>query len=318
MYELWSKSDKPIQILVPVAGFSTSSFRQICLDYGADVVYSELASVAGLTYAPKKTLDLLVSAKDEKPLVMQLFGAEPKHFISATKLLMDAKRCKAYVKNYHLPAGIDINFGCPVAKVIKQGAGCGLFQDLKRSRKVIKEVLANTDLPVSIKIRSSVANIDCLEFLDYMRDLDIKAVMIHGRSLAQVFAGPVDHEIIKEARKYTKGLIIANGGINDLESAKKMLELTRADGLGWARGVLGKPWLFAEAKGEIVNIDLFKLKQIILTHAKLVIKEKGDLISMRAHLAWYASGWPKAKEIRPRLVKVTTLAELQAILKVWS
>ncbi len=317
MYKPWNKPKKPLQILAPIAGFTDSSFRRICLSYGADVVYTELASVAGLTYAPAKTLKLLTSHRSEQPLIIQLFGAEPKQFANATKLLMDLKKCKKYEKNYRLPAGIDINFGCPVTKVTKQGAGSALFQDLKRSREVITAVLANTTLPVSIKIRSGAGRIDCLEFLDYMKDLDIKTVMIHGRRLEQVFSGPVDYAIMKEARQHFKGLIIANGGINDLNIAKEALKISGADGLGWGRAVLSKPWLIAEAQGKKIKVELLDLKKLMIRHAKLVQKERGSLISMRAQLAWYAQGWPKAKEVRPLLVKVNDMGELKSVLRGW-
>ena len=166
MDNFWDKLKKPIYALAPMAGVTDSAFRQICKDFGADVVYSEMASVTALVYNPAKTLEMLKFSPKERPYVVQLFGSNPEHFAKAVKLV--EKEIK--------PDGIDINFGCPVPKVARQKAGAELFKDLKLSREVIKSVIANTTLPVSIKTRTKVGTVDILEFLKYVSDLDIKAI----------------------------------------------------------------------------------------------------------------------------------------------
>ena len=153
----WQKINKPILVLAPLAGFTDSAFRQIVTEYGADVVYSEMASATALFYDQAATLNLLKFDKQkEKNYVVQLFGSDPDHFAAATKIVTQKIK----------PQGIDINLGCPVGKVIKQGAGAALMADLVKAHAVIKAVCDNTDLPVSIKIRTKSGAIGALDFLD--------------------------------------------------------------------------------------------------------------------------------------------------------
>jgi len=322
MKNFWEKLKNSTQggqafyVLAPMAGITDSAFRQICKEFGADVVYSEMASVTALVYNPKPTLEMLEFSQKERPYVVQLFGSNPDHFAQAVKLV--TKKIK--------PDGIDINFGCPVKKVAKQGAGAVLMNDFKLAHKIIETTIKNTNLPVSIKCRSKVGEVDVLKFLDSVRDLDIKAVMIHGRTLAQGHSGSVDFEIIKKARNYFDGVIIANGGVKDCKSAEDLLGKTGADGIGIGQGALGRPWIFKEFRisnppaiarheraGYEFRIDDIKI--IALKHAKLVYKLKGEqgVVEMRKHLCWYVSGLPNASEIRRRLVKVKTVDEIQKI-----
>jgi len=313
----WQKlktSGRPILALAPMAGFTDSAFRQICKKYGADVLYSEMVSATALFYnrknrATNATWELLkFNHKLEKYYVVQLFGANPEHFAVASRLISEKIK----------PDGIDINFGCPVPKVCKQGAGCGLMKDLKKSRAVIEAVLANTDLPVSIKIRAGSSEVDALKFLKNIADLPVAAVMIHGRTLNQGFVGAADWSLVKKASQYFKGVIIANGGINDLSSARRALKLSRADGLGLARGILGRPWLFKEIKnGKVINLKTKQIFKIALDHAAREQKLKGKpgLIELRKHLVWYVAGLEGAAKLRERLVKVSSLKEIKDILR---
>lgn len=312
-WQILKKRKEPILALAPMAGFTDSAFRQICKKFGATVLYSEMVSVTALYYNQKlknnPTLDLLkFDRQKEKYYVVQLFGSDPEHFAVAIKIIAE------YIK----PDGIDINFGCPVPKIIKQGAGSGLMKNLAQSRKVIETVLSSTKLPVSIKIRAKSGDIDALEFLKNISDLPLAALMIHGRTLSQGFSSAVDYKLIKKARLYFKGIILANGGINSLADGQRALKDSAADGLGLARGVLGRPWLFKELKDnqeiDFCRVDIFKL---MITHAVLVQKLKGQsgIIELRKHLPWYLVGWPGASKLREKIVKIITLAELKKILK---
>ncbi len=319
-FNFWKKIEKPILALAPMAGITDCAFRRICKEFGADVLYGEMASAAALVYNPIKTLELLQSDKKEAPYIAQLFGSNPDHFAKAVRLLTSKKQpSRMPIAGCRLPDGIDINFGCPVPKVFKQGAGAALMQNLKQAREVIKAVLDNTDLPVSIKLRAKSGEIDCLMFLDYMKDLPISAAMIHGRTLSQGFGGPVDREIIKKARNYFGGIILANGGVMSAQDAFNLLEKTGAGGVGIARGALGRPWLFREVKNkkaeEKGEKEIFK---IALKHAELAEKLKGrqGIIEMRKHLCWYVRGLPGASEMRSGLVKVENSQDIKKILKI--
>lgn len=307
------KSGQPILALAPLAGFTDSAFRQICKKYGADVLYSEMASATALFYNQKikgnTTLELLKQDRQkEKYYVVQLFGFNPEHFVVATRII------NQYIK----PDGIDINLGCPVPKVIKQGAGSGLMKDLKKTRDVIEAVLFNTNLPVSVKIRTQAGSVSALDFLKNISDLPVSAVMIHGRSLTQGFAGPSDWKIIKAAKKYFKGVILANGGINSLSDAKKALKESGVKGLGLARGALGRPWLFKEIKtGKVINLSSKQIFKIALRHGELEQAQKGKrgIIEFRKHLVWYMQGMAGAAKLREQLVKVNSLLQIKKILK---
>jgi len=317
MANFWKSINKPILALAPMAGITDRAFRQMCKGFGADVVYSEMASATALVYNPLKTLEMLASDKNEQPYVVQLFGSNPDHFAQAVKLLTDKKKIqKLKATSYQLPAGIDINFGCPVKKVAKQGAGAVLMDKPELAREIIKAVFDNTDLPVSIKIRSKVGGTDALSLLDYLTDLPIAAVMIHGRTLAQGHSGPVDHQLIKEARNHFGGVILANGGVNDRETALQLLQKTGADGIGIGQGALGRPWVFQNVKCQMSNVkgraEIFK---ITLQHARLSNQLKGQtgIIEMRKHLCWYVTGLPDASALRRQLVTVSSLKEIERI-----
>jgi len=308
MKNFWKKLNRPIYALAPMAGVADSAFRQICKSFGADVVYSEMVSATAIVYNSKKTLELMKFSKAERPFVVQLFGSKPEHFAQAAKFI--TKKIK--------PDGIDINFGCPVKKVAKQGAGAVLMNDLSLSREIIKAVIDNTSLPVSIKIRSKVGETDAVNFLKKLSDLDIKAVMIHGRTVKQGNSGEVDFKIIKQARKYFKGIILANGGVKDRKSAEELLRLTGADGIGIGQGALGRPWIFSQLATHNSQLITNKLIfQTALEHAKLAEKLKGKsgIIEMRKHLCWYVNGLAGAGEFRKRLVKVKSIKDIKNILK---
>jgi tRNA-dihydrouridine synthase B len=295
-----------------MAGFSDSAFRQICVSYDADVVYSEMASATALYYnqgQDSPTLELLkFNKRKEKYYVVQLFGSNPEHFAVATRIISEKIK----------PDGIDINFGCPVSKVIKQGAGSDLMKNLIKAKAVIKAVCDNTNLPVSIKIRTQSGNIEALEFLKNISDLPVAAVMIHGRTVTQGFTGEINYNLIKEARQIFPGIILANGGINNLFEAKRTLQLTGADGLGLARGILGRPWLFSEIKNnkkkDLKPSEIFK---IALRHAKLTEKMKGPvgILELRKHLCWYVQGVKGASVYRSQLVKAESYQDIKKIFK---
>ena len=310
MKNFWNKIKKPILALAPMAGVTDSAFREICRKYGADVVYTEMVSADGLYYDSKKTLELLQFSKKEKPIVIQLFGKNPEKFTKAAEICTK-----------HGFDGIDINFGCPAKKVVAHGGGVTLMRDLDNCHKIIEAVLKGTNLPVSVKIRAGIDKVTALDFVDSIKDLDVSALMIHGRYFMNPFSGDIDFEMIKQVKKKFKGIVLGNGGINIPEDAKKMMA-TGVDGVGLARGVYGKPYLFKQIKDYLIKdsyleIDRKLLKKIILEHAKLAFKTKGDhgLVELRKHLLWYVSGFSGAKNLRKELVEVKSLKDIQNISK---
>ena len=313
MKNFWQqlKKDKKGQMilaLAPLAGFTDSAFRLLCKEYGADVVYSEMASVSALSYKSEKTMELLKFDKKERPYVVQLFGSKPEHFAEAVRVL--EKELK--------PDGFDINFGCPVKKVLKQGAGSKLMSDLKLSREIIETVLNNTKLPLSIKVRTEAFSVNLIDFLKNISDLKVSALMIHGRSLKQLFSGPINLEIIKESRKYFSGVILANGGINNLAEAKEICLTTGVDDVALARGALGQPWIFSPKMQNISEDKKEKLAiKTALKHLKLVLKNRGEISynEFKGQLAWYLKDFSGASALRSKVMSAKSYQEIKKILQ---
>lgn len=312
-WEKLKKNGRPILALAPMAGFTDEPFRQICSAYGADVVYSEMASATALYYQREKedneTLRLLKwDEKKESKYVVQLFGSNPDHFAVATKIISEKIK----------PHGIDINFGCPVGKVLKQGAGADLMRNLPQARAVIEATFANTDVPVSVKIRAKSGDVDALAFLKNISDLNVAALMIHGRTLSQGFTGEPDYAIVNRVRPHFKGVILINGGINDRETAERALAESGADGLGLGRGALARPWLFAELKeGRDIVYGQTEIISLLYRHAKLMseLKGEGALVEWRKQACWCVQGLPSASRLRSRLVQVSSLSDVTNILQ---
>jgi tRNA-dihydrouridine synthase B len=348
MKNFWQKSKKPILALAPMAGFTDSAFRQICRQFGADVVYSEMASASGLFYNPKKTLELLKFDKKEKPYVVQLFGSQPEHFAKAARIVTEKIK----------PDGIDINLGCPVKKVMKTGAGCALMLDYKLAQKIIKAVCENTAFPVSIKIRAGITGINlpkvkpsgisAVDFIQKIKDLPFSAVMIHCRTFEQVFSGSPDYSLAEKIKKIIPDkIVLANGGINPAADALKIIkDYPEVDGLGIARGALGQPWIFGEIKDllkchparippwwkhsknlielgsstglRMTNSCCFnQIKKTLLNHLILTVKNKGaqGFKEFRVHIGWYIQGFPGASELRRKLILAKDIQEFKTLLK---
>jgi len=310
----WQELKKPIIALAPMAGVTDSAFRQMCKKFGADVMYSEMASVDALYYkkSAKKTLELVKFKKSEKPYVVQLFGKDPDKYCQAAEIITREVK----------PDGIDINFGCPAKKVFGHGSGASLMNDTKKASQIIKSTLAGTNLPVSIKIRSEVKGVTAVDFLKEVGLSQISAIMIHGRSYSQGFSGEINYEIIKKVKNMSSIPVLANGGINSPKDAKSLLEKTEADGVGVARGSRGQPWLFKQikdylSKGKYQHFDFEQVKKIIIEHAKVSYKEKGEhgIVELRKHLCWYIKGFEGARELRQKLVRVNNIEEIEKILK---
>ncbi|MFZ2189092.1 MAG: tRNA-dihydrouridine synthase [Candidatus Moraniibacteriota bacterium] len=318
----WQKIEKPILALAPMAGITDSAFRQICRLHGADVTYSEMASVSALFHKPQKTLELVRFNKKERPYIVQLFGNKPEHFAVATKIIT------AEVK----PDGIDINFGCPAKKVFKHGSGCALMPQVELAREVISAVCDNTDLPVSIKIRAGLKDFNALEFIKKTKDFPYCAVMVHGRTYEGGFSGTVNWELISKIKEIIpEKIVLGNGGITTPEGALEILQkYPNIDGLGIARGAWGKPYLFEQIKdliekihpvkyafGVLASQEFNRVKKIMLTHAKLIFADKAEMgkFEIRKHLVWYIKGFPGASELRRKLVRAESVKEIKEILK---
>lgn len=307
MSNFWTTLPKPIIALAPMAGYTDSAFRILAKEYGADLVYSEMISVDALCVNNQKTLRMLAHSKKEYPLIIQLFGNQPNKFAQATRVIDKKIRSNE--------VGLDINFGCPAAKVTKTGSGSALMNEIDKAIKIIQAVADNTQLPLSVKIRSKVKNITALKFIDKIKHLPWTTLMVHGRTLNQGFSGPIDYAAIKKIKKLLPDkIVLANGNIHSSQDAKSTLEKTNADGLGIARGAWGRPWLFKEIKTDkVINLAWPLRHQIMLRHAQLFLATSHNLIPLRQQLVHYTKGLKNAAQLRQQLIQVETLESLSAI-----
>ncbi len=314
MQNFWTQLKQPILALAPMAGYTDSSFRQLCRFYGADVVYSEMISVDALCYYSAKTIKMLKHTNNEYPLIFQLFGSHPEKFKQAIKIIDNYLIKQPYLQRNLI--GLDINFGCPAHKITKNGSGAALMNEINKAVSIVNTVCQTSPYPVSIKIRSQVKQINALDFIKKIKHLPWTTVMIHGRSLKQGFNGPIDYQLIKQIKQFLPGKkILANGGIDSPEQAELTLKQTQADGLGIARGALGNPWLFQHIKNKkTAIISWSERKKIILRHAQLFLENNQDLIPLRKHLVHYTKGLPNASQLRQKLITVHNLNELKSVL----
>ncbi|MFH1235593.1 MAG: tRNA-dihydrouridine synthase [Parcubacteria group bacterium] len=322
MNNFWQQLAKPIIALAPMAGVTDAAFRIICKDFGADVIYTEFASTNALAHGNDATRKMIAFDKRERPVVCQLFGNEPEMYRKAASILEEMGF-----------DGVDINFGCPAYKVVAHGGGVSLMRDPKRCAEIVAAACEGVkNIPVSIKIRTSICKENCdrsdptnhvtaLQLIDEIKHLPVAAVMIHGRSYEKPFDGDPNTGVIKQVKRAFNGVVIANGGINTPENAKRMLDETGADGVGLARGVRGSPWLFKQIKdylatGSYQEYSWEDRKQLALKHSTAALKFKGEwgIVEMRKHLAWYVHGTPHAAKLRSQLVRVNTIKDVETIL----
>ncbi len=319
MKNFWTKIKKPILALAPMAGVTDSAFRQICRRFGADVVYSEMASAAAIFHKSARTLDLLRFERKERPYVVQIFGNNPEYFAFAAKLI--SRQIK--------PDGLDINFGCPAPKIFRQKSGVALMADKKNSFRIISAVCENTSLPVSLKIRAGIKSTSAIDFINNIKTLPFRTVMVHGRTYEGGFAGPVNFDLAEKIKKNIPDrIVLVNGGIDTPQKAADVLrKYPLLDGIGIARGSWGRPHIFKEIKS-ILNIScprekkyvFAEIKKIMLRHARLAWKDKGDrgIIETKKHMAWYVKNFPNASKIRQKLMLAGNLGEIEDILKDFS
>ncbi len=309
----WSDLEKPIVALSPMADMTDSAFCRLTKHIGAPVVFREMISAEGLIHGSEKSFRMGAFHAEERPLIQQLFGADPKSMADAVKMIDDA---------YH-PDGFDVNMGCPVYKITSNFNGAALMKDAALATKIIRAMKSATPSPVSVKLRLGWSQPDeVLEFIKVVEDAGADLVTIHGRTKEQGYSGVADWEMIGRAKTRVSIPVLANGDIHTPEAAVKALAVSGCDGVLIARGALGNPWIFTQMHAALRGAPwtvptLAERIVVVREHARLHVtqyEEHHDLTTFRKHLTWYFKGIPGVKAHRDRLVKVTTLEELDVIL----
>jgi nifR3 family TIM-barrel protein len=306
--------DVPL-ILAPMAGVSESPFRRICREWGADVVVTEFLSAEGIRRENQATLAKLRFGPDERPIGVQIFGSEPAAMGDAAQLVTDLFQ----------PDFVDINFGCPVKKVVKRNGGSGCLKDLDLVERVIRAVSAGTHLPVTVKIRSgwSEDTRDPVGIALRCQDAGARALALHPRTRTQMYSGSAAWDEIAAVKQALSIPVIGNGDIRTADDVVRMQRHTGCDAVMIARGSFGQPWIFAQARAMFLGADVPRAPGteerfgVALRHARLAADfepdRRGAAIEFRKHLGWYVKGLPDSADLRRRLHAVNELGEIEGI-----
>lgn len=295
-------------ILAPMAGITDLPYRLLMKQFGAGLVFTEMVSAKGLIYAGKRTRELLTSRPEERPLGIQLFGNEPDVLAEATKLVADDGEL------------IDINLGCPVNKVVKDGSGSALMKDPTLVGRIVAAVRAATSLPLTIKIRTGWDNQqqNFLEIGKIAENEGADAITLHPRTRSQGFGGKADWQQIKELKETLSIPVIGSGDIFSPVDAREMTDQTGCDAVMLGRGVYGNPWLVRdtvrqlEGRKPLAPPSPGERLQAARQHQQLQIEIFGEqkaLYEMRKHLCWYARGLTGAAAFRAAINQAPTIDE---------
>lgn len=297
-------------LLAPLAGITDAPTRKLCRRMGAALVYSEMVSGKGLFYGDKKTDQLLYVDDEEKPVAFQVFGSEP-DILAFTAKTLDCRE----------NAILDINMGCPVPKIVKNGEGSALLKRVDLVYDLICAMVKNTSKPVTAKIRIGFDD-TCINAVEVAKAIEAggaAAVAVHGRTREQYYTGSADWSQIRAVKEAVSIPVIGNGDVVDGTSAMRMMDETGCDFVMVGRGALGNPWIFRELtacwKGEEIPAPptIEEKKAMMIEHFQMMKSLKGEYAAvreMRKHVGWYIKGMPGSAAFRGRVNQINNADQL--------
>ena len=294
-------------ILAPMAGVTDLPFRLLCKEQGAGLLCMEMVSAKAILYKNRNTEDLLTIDKRENPVSLQLFGSDPDIMSEIAKQIED--------RPFDI---LDINMGCPVPKIVKNGEGSALMRNPKLVEEILTKLVKAVKKPVTVKFRKGFndLSVNAVEFAKMAESCGVAAVAVHGRTREQYYSGKADWDIIRQVKEAVRIPVIGNGDIFTPEAAGRMLKETGCDGIMVARGAKGNPWLFGRINhyldtGEVLpGPSMAEIKAMILRHGRMLVQFKGEGVAMRemrGHMAWYTKGMPHSATLRNEINQVETL-----------
>jgi nifR3 family TIM-barrel protein len=299
--------------LAPLAGWSDAPFRLLCFEHGADFAVTEMVSAEGLIRGGEKTARLLDSMPGEGPLGVQLFGSDPASFAEAARIVRERG-----------PAFIDLNFGCPVKKVIRKNGGSALMRDLDLLGRICEAVVGASGLPVTAKIRSgwSPSEENYIEAGRTAESAGVSAVTLHPRYRTQGFSGSADWEHIAKLRDALSIDVVASGDVLTAGDYDRIVGITGCETVMIGRGAFGRPWVFSEIKSHIAGRPWAEpgpseKTDMMMKLARLEVEWKGErraVVEMRKQYRWFLRGLPDIKDYRMRLSTVETMAGAEEIM----
>lgn len=297
---------KSPSILSPMAGVTDIAFRELCKNYGVGMTYTEFVSSAALVRNNKKTHEMLRVASNEKPVAVQLFGANEQEVIKAAKTIQD----KFDV--------IDINCGCPVHKVIKVGAGSAMLNDPQKIGKLVNKLVNAVNKPITVKIRTGInkEKINAVEIAKIVENAGASAIAVHGRTQKQAYSGKANWDIIKQVKESVNIPVIGNGDVFTPETYAQRLTESGVDAIMVARGAIGNPYLFKQIN-DYLKTGTYDTKdqiEVFFEYLKLAEKYKIAFGNIKAHALSFTKGVPKARELRNKLAQTNNIEEIKKLL----
>lgn len=300
-------------VLAPMAGVADRAFRELCVGYGASYVVSEMISSKGVSMGDRKSKQLSFISDIERPAAVQIFGSNPEIMAESIPVVMESK-----------PEIIDINMGCPAPKIAGNGGGASLMKNPQLAEDIVRGVVQASPVPVTVKIRMGwdFDSINAVELAKRAENAGAAAITVHGRTKSQMYAPPVNREIIAEVKRAVSIPVIGNGDITDGFSAAKMLEETNCDFVMVGRGALGRPWVFSQINAYLEHGRILpeppvaERMRVMVNHIKTICEYKGEYVGLREarkHAAWYTKGLHGAAEYRREIGSLSSIEQLEEI-----
>ena len=309
--------DFPIPVfLAPMAGVTDTPYRILAREMGCPLVYSEMVSDKGINYRNEHTLKMLHTEELERPMAMQLFGAEPD----------SVARAAAYIESLHCADILDFNMGCPAPKVVKNHEGSAMMLDPERSYKVLKALVGAVSMPVTVKMRIGwdEKHINVLKMAKLAEEAGVQAVAVHVRTREQFYRDQADWKTIRQVKESLHIPVIANGDIRSVQDLIKIREVSGCEAVMVGRAAQGNPWIFRQLTQYLKNGEILpgptmeERKEVIIRHLDMLLKFKGDYVGpreMRKHATWYTRGIKGNAELRVQFNKAETRDDFLRILE---
>ena len=305
--------ERPV-ILAPMAGVTDLPFRVLCREQGCGMVCTEMVSAKAITYKNKNTFLLMETVPQERPVSLQLFGSDPDIMAEAARMIAD--------RDFDV---LDVNMGCPVPKVVNNGEGSALMKQPELAGRIGRSLVDAIDKPVTVKIRKGFDDdhINAVEMAKIVEANGASAVAVHGRTREQYYSGQADWDIIRQVKEAVSIPVIGNGDVTSPQKAEELVKQTGCDGIMIARGAQGNPWIFSEMITYEETGTLperpgkEEVRDMMLRHARLQLKYKGEFIGireMRKHVAWYTKGLKGSAKLREEINRVESYQELEELL----